>query len=229
MVECSGFENQRGFTVTGGSNPSLSVIKKVFEFLLFLWKKQIQKLTSAADIYIYFFKNTNFGTSTFFLKQASLKKFINCIFFLFFWISKKNFIFSFQKLLLLKVNVFLNKVSKYLRNEKKIFYPNDIWETFSNIIGIKNYEFSLFTAGEIVSVVDKTYFAKKRAWFARFSTFCFQAFLRIFFFDFDVRFCYPKISLFWFRLQNLWEFFQIERLFSLKIVEHKMGLLFCHQ
>jgi hypothetical protein len=24
VVECSGFENQRGFTVTGGSNPSLS-------------------------------------------------------------------------------------------------------------------------------------------------------------------------------------------------------------
>ncbi len=33
MVECSGFENQRGFTVTGGSNPSLSekTIRK-FEF-----------------------------------------------------------------------------------------------------------------------------------------------------------------------------------------------------
>jgi hypothetical protein len=27
VVECSGFENQRGFRVTGGSNPSLSEIK----------------------------------------------------------------------------------------------------------------------------------------------------------------------------------------------------------
>jgi hypothetical protein len=27
----------------------------------------------------------------------------------------------------------------------------------------RNYEFSLFSAGELFSVVDKTYFAKKRA------------------------------------------------------------------
>ena len=31
VVECSGFENQRGFTVTGGSNPSLS--EKIFSSL----------------------------------------------------------------------------------------------------------------------------------------------------------------------------------------------------
>jgi hypothetical protein len=52
----------------------------------------------------------------------------------------------------------------------------------------KNYEFSTFSGAEI-SPLLKTYFAKKSAFVAFFVTFCFQAFLRIFFFDFDVRFC----------------------------------------
>lgn len=54
------------------------------------------------------------------------------------------------------------------------------------------YEFSTFSVDEI-SPLLKTYFAKKSACVAFFATFCFQAFLRIFFFDFDVRFWEPKI------------------------------------
>jgi hypothetical protein len=56
----------------------------------------------------------------------------------------------------------------------------------------KVYEFSAFSVDEI-SPLLKTYFAKKSACVAFFATFCFQAFLRIFFFDFDVRFWEPKI------------------------------------
>jgi hypothetical protein len=52
----------------------------------------------------------------------------------------------------------------------------------------KIYEFSTFSVAKI-SPLLKTYFAKKSACVAFFVTFCFQAFLRIFFFDFDVRFC----------------------------------------
>ncbi len=51
----------------------------------------------------------------------------------------------------------------------------------------KVYEFS--GSFDETSCVLKTYFAKKRACVAFFATFCFQAFLRIFFFDFEVRFC----------------------------------------
>jgi hypothetical protein len=56
----------------------------------------------------------------------------------------------------------------------------------------KVYEFFAFSVDEI-SPLLKTYFAKKSACVAFFATFCFQAFLRIFFFDFDVRFWEPKI------------------------------------
>jgi hypothetical protein len=38
VVECSGFENQRGFTVTGGSNPSLSETKLFSELFFFFFE-----------------------------------------------------------------------------------------------------------------------------------------------------------------------------------------------
>jgi hypothetical protein len=36
VVDCIGFENRRNFTVTEGSNPSLSVKVKIKDFLVFL-------------------------------------------------------------------------------------------------------------------------------------------------------------------------------------------------
>jgi hypothetical protein len=66
---------------------------------------------------------------------------------------------------------FETKKSKTKRNERK-----------------RIYEFSTFSVAEF-SPLLKTSFAKKSALVAFFVTFCFQAFLRIFFFDFDVRFC----------------------------------------
>ena len=50
MVECSGFENQRGFTVTGGSNPSLSEIFFMQNFIVLVYFLFIifQKFLSSA-------------------------------------------------------------------------------------------------------------------------------------------------------------------------------------
>lgn len=46
-----------------------------------------------------------------------------------------------------------------------------------------------FSANELSGVFFNKYFAKNKDFTACFETFCFQAFLRIFFFDFDTRFC----------------------------------------
>jgi hypothetical protein len=60
----------------------------------------------------------------------------------------------------------------------------------------------LFSAFNSVSTsLFKIPFAKKSALVACFTTFCFQAFFRKFFFDFEVRFCYPKTVYFLFKVK----------------------------
>jgi hypothetical protein len=46
-----------------------------------------------------------------------------------------------------------------------------------------------FSAKELSGVFFNKYFAKNNDFIACFEAFCFQAFLRIFFFDLDTRFC----------------------------------------
>lgn len=46
-----------------------------------------------------------------------------------------------------------------------------------------------FSANVLSGVFFNKYFAKNKDLTACFETFCFQAFLRIFFFDFETRFC----------------------------------------